>query len=465
MARVFLSKQWVNRRAGGWKPAFVMAFAKAKAPVCGLIPAVLGAFLVATGSPAIAQTLDEELLRLIKEHPRLQVAKKEQAVSDERISQARSVFLPSLQLLGDIGREYTNSPLTRGTADRTLNATRENAQVTLTQNLFDGFRSTSGLEIAKVERESADVSLNAEQQELLFQGASAYLNVLRGSELVQLAKFNEEIIKEQLDLEDERVERGAGIAVDVLLAKSRLQLAKERRVALEGRLFAALDTYRQVFGRSISLATMKEPNLATGLLPATRDAAITGAMQNNLQLATAKKLIEVADKKRTQQRSGFYPRVDLVAEAGYEEDLAGVESYRRDAAILLRVTWDLFSGGRTLAESREAAIQYGIALDNRNDVQRKVIELVETAWDDYRTMAQRETLLENAVNIATEVFIARSKLRDSGKETALNVLDAQSEVFNARINLVSAKFDKMVAEYQILAATGGLDPQTLGLAP
>ena len=54
------------------------------------------------------------------------------------------------------------------------------------------------------------------------------INVLQQKRLIEMSRLNETNIQNQLNLEDERVQRGSGIAVDVLQAKSRLQLAKER---------------------------------------------------------------------------------------------------------------------------------------------------------------------------------------------------------------------------------------------
>ncbi|HAJ20582.1 MAG TPA: hypothetical protein DCL95_11075, partial [Rhodospirillaceae bacterium] len=67
----------------------------------------------------------------------------------------------------------------------------------------------------------------------------------------------ERTIREQLNLETERVERGAGIEVDVLQAKSRLQLAIEARVDLEGQLRQAVASYIQSFDSAPDITQMR----------------------------------------------------------------------------------------------------------------------------------------------------------------------------------------------------------------
>ena len=83
------------------------------------------------------------------------------------------------------------------------------------------------------------------------------------------------------------------------------------------------------------------------------------------------------------------------------------------------------------------------------------------AWQALKTARQRLDLLENAVNIAAEVFESRKKLREAGRETVINVLDAENEVFNARINYTSAFFDTRQATYQLLLAVGRLSENTI----
>ena len=102
-------------------------------------------------------------------------------------------------------------------------------------------------------------------------------------------------------------------------------------------------------------------------------------------------------------------------------------------------------------------------MSNHTFVDRQTEENVRFAWSALVTARERKALLENAVNIAEEVFIARRKLRDAGQETIQNVLDAENEVNNARIQLTSAIYDEFLSAYQLLNAVGGLTPSTLGL--
>jgi outer membrane protein, adhesin transport system len=89
---------------------------------------------------------------------------------------------------------------------------------------------------------------------------------------------------------------------------------------------------------------------------------------------------------------------------------------------------------------------------------------VKLSWQSLLTARNRLDLLENAVNIATEVFISRKKLREAGKETVINVLDAENEVSNAQINYTAASYDERLSIYQLLLSMGRLNPAFLNLS-
>jgi len=194
------------------------------------------AALVLTGGPAFAESLQDEIARLIDTHPQLKGARDNVAAADEGIDSAFAAFLPSVDSSADFGREITDSPGTRSDRGGSPTVWRESASLTISQTVFDGFGTPAALATAKIGKSIAEVALNSTQQNLLFAAISAYLDVLRNTRLLELAGANESTIQRQLKLEDERVKRGAGIAIDVLQAKLRLQVSKERRVAFEATL-------------------------------------------------------------------------------------------------------------------------------------------------------------------------------------------------------------------------------------
>jgi adhesin transport system outer membrane protein len=379
------------------------------------------------------------------------------------VTKAYAGYLPKLDIFGQTGPQYIDSPVLQSEGGGTWLSVAEVVGTRLTQNVFDGFATPAQVRSARLNQELAEFTLQGTSQNILFEGIDAYLEVLRQSRLVALAQESERTIMRQLRLEDERVQRGSGIAVDVLQAKSRLQLAKERRIGFEGALADANTRYIQVFDHPPQPSSMRDPRPPADLLPGDLDLALTIAREENPAIDSSLAGVAVAEQGKRLARSSYYPSLDVVASATQANDTDLVRGTRTDASVLLSATWNLFDGFATTAGTSQAVAEYKAARKNHDVVERDVLRQTHLAWNEWTTARQRVELLENAVAIASEVFEARQKLREAGRETVINVLDAENEVYNARINLVEASGDVTRAAYQLLQGMGRLGPAELGL--
>ncbi|MEK9672833.1 MAG: TolC family protein [Rhodospirillaceae bacterium] len=270
-------------------------------------------------------------------------------------------------------------------------------------------------------------------------------------------------IQRQLNLEDERVRRGSGIAVDVLQAKSRQQVVKERPVGFEGQLADARSCYQQVYGFPPNSDDMYDPRPPINSVPSELDRAIAIALVENPAVREAGTNIDVGKSREVEAKAGLYPTLDLEGEFGFEQDNTGVKGTRRDYTLGLVANWDLFNGFETRARSLRAAYDTAAGRNRLQVAARQVEEQVRLAWQALQTARERVILLENAVNIAFEVAQSRRKLRAAGKETVINVQDVENEVNNAQINFTTAPYDEKIAFYQLLLALGRIDALSLNL--
>jgi adhesin transport system outer membrane protein len=407
---------------------------------------------------ADAAALEAELRDLLETHPRIRAERNRVESAHQQSRSAFADFLPRLAVSGDAGPEYVDTPI-RSEAGT---MSRNKATATATQKVFDGFRTLEGHRAANLREDVARYRLDATRQSLMLEGITAYYDVLRQARLIAIAQRSETAIRNQLNLEDERVRRGGGIAVDTLFAKARLQLALERTVQLRGALAEAQSRYLQVFGRPAVVAQMNDPALSLRALPGRLDDAAAISADSNPALRASQGETLVADKVVETTRADFYPQFDLVGTANREDDVDAVRGIRRDWSVLLTAKWDLFSGFRRGANTAAAAEDKAAAQNTYLHNRRKVDEELRIAWHQLETARRRVDLLDNAAAIAEEVFEARKRLREAGRETAINVLDAETEALNAQINLTAARFDVQVATFRVLFSMGQLTPENLG---
>lgn len=427
---------------------------------------VLAAFatpLLSVASAAFAASLEKELRTIIYDHPEIRASQSAVESSRMGIEKARAGYLPRVSMNGDIGVEKIDSPSTRSSTPGGKKWSRAHniAGLTVSQNLYNGNLTQSTYKKAQLTTNIAQTTLEGTRQNTIFQGTVSYINVLRQRRLIELSRNNELNIHRQLNLEDERVQRGSGIAVDVLQAKSRLQLSKERRVSFEGQLEDAVSTYTQTFNHAPDIDAMTDPEPPIEMIPSDLETAIRVAREKNPAVSNSNASIEVARESRQAVLSEYSPIVDMVGSWNYEKHKNSTLGTRRDYNVGVKASWDLFTGFTTQAGLAQAAYDYSAGLDNFDLATRKVIEQTRLSWQALITARERLTLLENAVNIAGEVYDSRKKLREAGKETVINVLDAESEVNNAQINFTTAAYDELISVYQLMLSMGQLSPAYL----
>ena len=426
----------------------------------------VGLAFAATASPVqvAAEPLRDELILLLAEHPDIRRARNDAAAAEARIGEAAAANLPKFELSGDTGAERTDDPTRRAGDLGAFSIRRDKLTLTVTQNLFNGYRDQAGISAAEIGLLVGKKGLQNTRQELLFQGIEQYLETLRNIRLIEVARATEKNIGTQKILEDDRVKGGSGITVDVLQAKSRLQIAKEQRVGFEGQLQQAMARYKQLFGHMPDTATLEEGLPPINMIPDTLDKAIQTAMELNPALRLTVYQADIAREEKRIAKADYLPTLDLVGVMDYADNIGTTRGIKREQSLLLKAKWEFFSGFQTRARVENAARTLASRRDALNFAARRVEEDVRVAWDRLRTARRRLEILETAVKLTEEVFDAKKRLRKSGKVTAPEVLNAENEVFGARIKLINADFDARIAAYLILRQTGMLTPAVLQLS-
>ncbi len=430
--------------------------------------------IAAISTPAFSLPLAEELKSLLVNHPLLKSSRKAVDASDAGRNVAESSLYPRVVLSGDGGKEKVSSEGYRQDANLRLgnNGTfapatesdlnRRKLTASVEQNLYAGGRTKANIDIAELDFQAKSNAVQVTTQDVLLEGISAYLQIGRYQTLIALAARNEETTRRQLGLENQRVERGGGIAVDVLQARARLQLVRERSVFYMQGLRDASANYQQVFGHAPDLANMEELGILAERLPGSLDAALEQGRRQNPRLREAYLDSMRAQKQIGAERSGYMPTVDLVGLHSKDKNVNAI-AQRDETSLLLRFNWVLFSGLETTYRTKAASATFDAVIEREASVINKADEAIRITWNQLINGREREELLESAAGISYDVMQNRKRLRDAGKETAINVLDAEAEYYGVLSNKVNATNDTRLGSYRLLAAMGELTPESLGL--
>ena len=176
---------------------------------------VTAVFLFAVAAESGAASLEKELAALLLDHPNIRAAAKTVESSRQEIRRAMSDYFPKISVSAEAGQEVIDSPAERQQGDGQLgkpsSRTAERVSFTMTQNLFNGFQTSSLVRTARLNKSLAQSTYRGTNQNTVFEGINAYINVLRQKRLIELSRENVATIQLQLNLEDERVRRGSGV--------------------------------------------------------------------------------------------------------------------------------------------------------------------------------------------------------------------------------------------------------------
>jgi outer membrane protein len=413
--------------------------------------------LTLTPLAAQAESLRQALESAYANNPNIMSALLSVKMSAEDIALRKAGKLPSINLEGSTDASFAITP----TPGMSSTDTSFRLGVSYRQNLFDNFQTEAQIEQARAFSELSKYALRNAEQNVLLSVATAYMNVLRDSQLIQLRAENVEFFQAQVTSAQDRLRLGEGTRIDVSQAEARLAQA----VASHRAAIASLETSQASYERWVG---HKARNLSADfrfgdLIPASVDTAIGQAEAQNPAILTARASIRAAQAGSEAAQAAFGPTLSLIG------SLCGLGCFPDSlqpgmtGSVGLSLTVPLYAGGSLGASTRKAnleQIQSEVdALATRDQVRESVI----SAWASMQNAAAQITSAQSAVSSGQLVVEGLIQERDVGQRTTLDVLNAQAELTSAREGLITATSSRIVAAFSLVAATGRLSPPELGL--
>ncbi len=448
-------------RAAGIGPRI----ASSAVPLLGFIVTALG-FSLGSG-PSWAISLEDAVQLAVRTHPAVLAEKEARRSASARIREARAGFRPSFDVRVAGGAADTNNSSTRARAGRlptdpqSDQFTRGEASMLFVQPLFDGFDSRNRTEAAAARFDAAGSRVIDFSESIGLRALTAYLNVIRGQELVDLAETNVERHTDIVDRIRIQVEGGAGNAADLDQASGRLALATSTLLQLRGNLRQSEAAYLEAVGQPVdALVFPFDANLP---IPEQVDEAIAVASDNNPRLAAAAQETRARTNDVQVARAPFFPRVTLEVEGSRNENIGGIAGPSSEAKAMVVLNFNIFQGGAKRARADAAKARLSEARLRENEARRGVELNVRNRYSAFVTARERIPILESHVDSSERALEAYTQQFILGRRTLLDVLNVENEVFGAQASLLNGEINELLSQYQILTALGRL-LETLGVA-
>jgi outer membrane protein len=418
--------------------------------------------------PALADTIEAALVRAYQSNPQLNAQRAQVRSTDEGVPQALSGYRPKVALTASGGIQYTDTNATSGgtptaivrTENHGLNPPRS-AGLTVSQTLYNGNQTANKTRAAESAVSGAREALRVLEETVLLSAATIYMDYLRDSAIVEVNKSNVRVLEQTLKQTRDRFNVGEVTRTDVAQSEAQLAAGKTQELTAEANLVTTRANFRRIVGN--------EPeNLAPGspvdrYLPGTLPGAVEISLIENPNVTAAMYGIDVNFLQVKINEGALLPTVSLQAsvQQSYEQTLTVYRSF--GAAAVAQVSVPIYQGGAEyslIRQSKETLAQQRLNLDTTRDQTRAN---TVTAWGQ---LVAGKAQVASAQSQVTASEVALNGVREeakAGQRTTLDVLNAQQALVNARVALVTAQHDRVVASYSVLSAIGRLSPQVMNL--
>lgn len=309
----------------------------------------------------------------------------------------------------------------------------------------------------------ADVQYTAAQQDLIVRAANAYFGVLAAEDNLRFAEAQRTAFEQQLRQTRQRFEVGLTAITDVREAQARYDLSVSQEIAARNQLITASEQLRELTGEEYeSLAKLGEIPLVVPE-PANVDNWVSTAMEQNLQLLAAEAFSRVQRDQIRIQRAQRYPTLDLTARVGRTERDTGPTTEVDNSVVGINLNFPFYQGGLISARTRQAEFQHQQALAQLDQQRRATVRQTRDAYNRVQAGISQVEALRQAVISAQTALDATQAGYEVGTRTAVDVLDAQQQLYSAQSEYASARYNYVLSTLQLKQAAGTLMPEDVAL--
>ena len=419
--------------------------------------------LIAVAAPAKADTLREALVSTYDSNPTITAQRASLRGTDAGVALARAAGRPQVSGTAGFNQDLTR---TGGGNGRNLSA-----QLNLSYPLFNGGRVSNSIEAAKIRVEGGRQTLRAVEGDVFTEAVGAYMDVIRDRAIVELNRNNIAVLGTNLRATRDQFKIGDLTRTDVAQSEARLSLGQSQLATAQGRLTGSEENYRRIIGHATG-ALASPPPLPP--LPVNPDEAARIALSNNPDLIAAGAQARAAARDVNVARASRLPTLSAVANGtavnylGSANNQFGappgtIANTQTSTGAGLQASIPIYQGGGPAARIRQAQALEGQALEQATGTQRQVIANARSAYATYEAAQSAIVANQTAVSANTLALQGARAERTVGTRTVIEVLNAEQELLNAQVQLVSARRDAYVAGFQLLNAMGQAQADNLGL--
>lgn len=421
------------------------------------LTASLAILFTASSLPTFATSLLDAYKDAMQNDPATLKAKAQYDIARESEKTAFAGLLPSVNLTGSyslINQEGYNED-TFVIEDNEI--TDLQFGISLSQAIFR-MDTWYSLDAAEKRALQAQAGYDLAKQALVSRVTAAYFNVLKAQDTLEFVQAEKKAIERQLEQTKQRFNVGLTAITDVHEAQAKFDNAVATEIRSRNNVEIAKEAIREITGKYYAKfdGLNTERFSATMPKPLKVQQWVTKSENNNLELKAKELVLEAAKYDIKRAKAGHYPTLTLNAALSSQD--RDINSFDADAlnsnSIGLSLNVPLYSGGATSSAVRQAQANYVFASEDREATHRAVVRQVRTSFADVVALVSTIKALEQSVVSADSALKATQAGFEVGTRTIVDVLDSTQNLYRAKSQLSSTRYDYILAMMNLKRSSG-----------
>jgi outer membrane protein len=413
------------------------------------------ALMVAAAGTARAErlTVEEAVRMALASHPDVRSAEAQTRAAEDTARATRGSLLPRIGV-SDEYQHWNDKFLFMGFQVREADVNTFTASVNqpLVGLLHGSQQMLADRRVADATR--AGEALRASR--LRERVRAGFLRTFEGRALEQIAAASQAELAEQVKIAEARLRAGVITNADLLRVTVARANARQQELLAHVQADAARADLMSAIGLPPDAAVeLEEPHAlldeASAALPEPRSAAAS-AERRRPEMAAARALATAQEHLRRAQLFAMLPEVDLEATYAHANGQAFLPP---DSAFVgVRASWPIWEWGRSFYSQRAQHYRAMAALEDVESERRRVAVEVHDAIEQSRTAGTAVDVAHTAIASAEEAYRVTNALVQAGTATTTDLLDAQSALTTARLNLTRARYAQALAHVALARTLG-----------
>ena len=411
-----------------------------------------------------ASSLKESVEKVLSTNPEVISQRSNQEAFKKYIDERKANYLPRIDIDGRIEKSNSDKKYDRQTPPSVVNGSEQedgyNFGIALNQMLYDGDLTPSQVREAKHNDLANKFRTENIIENVVYETISAYLGLVQYDETLALTADMISTNEDNLQIAKEK-ESISGEVLETYEVDSKLNFVKEKYLEEKDLKSSRISTFKRYVGIEPS-GNECRPKMDLSKIPDNLQQLIELAVLRNNEIQEQIERIKAQREKIAQADSKFLPNLNLELKALTDNDLSLNENGIENQVFgRINLAWNLYNGGGDYAVSQQEALFLKEQKERLDAITNKVVESMKVNYQRFLKNQERIDVLKKYV-VANENIVEVYKSEfESGTRTFVDILDAQTDLYEAKKSLVNREFELYRNYYDMLLSLSMLTDSVL----